>query len=413
MKNKTALFLFLAIPFLAMASGSALLYRVTYGLVFLVLLGYLWSRFNVRGLKAEVHRVTLQAQAGQWLEEKVVVHNTGWLPKFLLEVHHKTDLPGHNNRRVVHILPNSSITWIAKTLCQRRGLFSFGRVSVAAQDPFGLFSCQSSLGQPSNILVYPNTLELSDFLLPTGKALGGGYQQGRTDSSSPSAFGVREYVLGDSFSRIHWRSTARMRRLMVKDFDRELAGPSGEVWIMLDMQAEVQRGQGSESTSEYGITIAASIARKYMNANRGLGLIAWGDKHYFVPAQRGIQQWGRILEALALVQAQGQAPLAEVVSYTLEQMGPNAVAVVITSASRESLRAPFNLLGERKITPVAILLDAASFGGYGDSSTTVEWFTSAGVEAYVVRKGEGIEKALDSRMKGWSGTHGTAFMMNR
>lgn len=402
MKRKALLILFLVVPLLALATGSALLYRVSYVLGLLVALGYLWSRWNVRGLKAEVRRLTPEVQAGQWLEEMVVVHNQSWLPKFLLEVHHLTDLPGHINRRVVHILPHSSATFVGRNLCQQRGLFSFGLVHATAQDPFGLFSRQVRIGQPGSILIYPATLEIPHFLLPLGKVLGEGYLQGRTDRTSPEAMGVREYTYGESYSRIHWRSTARIGKLMVKDFDREPAGPSAEVWLMLDMQASVQEGQGVESTAEYAITIAASIAKKYLDANRAVGLAAYGERHYVLPADRGNQQWGRLWEALALVQAQGQLSLAEAVSSTLNRMGLNALAVVITSASKESLVAPFALLGERGIPAVAILLDGASFGGHRGSAPAVDWLASAGVEGYVIRKGEEMEKALDSRVQGWT-----------
>lgn len=413
MKNKTVLLLLLAIPIIALGTGSAMLYRVTYALAFLSLLGYLWSRFNITGLNVDVRQGTTNVQVGQWLEEIVVVQNKSWLPKFLLEVHHKTDIPGHHNRRLVHLFPHQSITWTTRTLCQQRGLFSFGAVNVAAQDPFGLFSSQISLRNPEPILIYPATIELADFMLPSGKILGEGYHQGRTDRSSPEAAGVREYVFGDSFGHIHWRSTARTGKLMVKDFDREPAGPSGEVWLLLDMQESVQSGDGAESTAEYGVTIAASLARKYMDTNRAVGLVAWGDKQYKLNAQRGEQQWGRIFETLALVRHQGKASLSEVISSTQEFIGPNAIAIVITSASKELLISPFTLLSERGIRPLAILLDASSFGGQEDSSATLSWLTSAGVETYVVKKGEEIERTLDSRLRGWAGKYRGSLVVRR
>lgn len=403
MRNKILLFLFLIVPILALATGSPLLYRASYILAFLVLLGFLWSRFGVKGLKGEAYRTTPYVQAGQWLEEKVVVRNGTWFPRFMLEAHHETDLPGHLNRRVVHVMPHASVGWVTRTLCMRRGLFSFGQLRVAAPDPFGLFSFPASLGQATPLLVYPATLELSDFLLPSGKIMGEGYHQGRTDRSSPDASSVREYVFGDSFGHIHWRTTARTGKLMVKDFDREPAGPSGEVWIVLDMQAGVRSGEGVESTTEYVVTIGASIAKKYIETNRAVGLMAWGDKQYVIPAQRGNQQWGRLQEALALVESRGQAPLNEVLSSSLDRIGPNAIAVLITPAARGVILAACSLLGEHGVRPVVIVLDAASFGGRGDTSPTITWLASVQVDTYVVRKGEGVERALDSRLRGMAG----------
>ena len=49
--------------------------------------------------------------------------------------------------------------------------------------------------------------------------------------------GVREYVDGDPLNRIHWMSTARRDRLMVKEFELD---PQSDVWIFLDAEREVQ-----------------------------------------------------------------------------------------------------------------------------------------------------------------------------
>ena len=45
------------------------------------------------------------------------------------------------------------------------------------------------------------------------------------------AAGVRDYQPGDPLNRIHWKSSARKDRFMVKEFDQD---PQGDVWILLD-----------------------------------------------------------------------------------------------------------------------------------------------------------------------------------
>jgi uncharacterized protein (DUF58 family) len=56
--------------------------------------------------------------------------------------------------------------------------------------------------------------------------------------------GVREYAPGDSFNRIHWPSTARAGRLIVKEFELD---PTADIWLFLDMQREVQAGSAWET----------------------------------------------------------------------------------------------------------------------------------------------------------------------
>ncbi|MEZ4612148.1 MAG: DUF58 domain-containing protein [Caldilineaceae bacterium] len=50
-----------------------------------------------------------------------------------------------------------------------------------------------------------------------------------------NAAGVRDYYPGDSLNRIHWPTTARMRRLMTKEF--ELI-PRRDIWLYLDLSRD-------------------------------------------------------------------------------------------------------------------------------------------------------------------------------
>src|SRR4029453_19147771 len=110
------------------------------------------------------------------------------------------------------------------------------------------------------------------FLLPRAGVAGGEDVKSRTYHVTPNVSTIREYQPGDSFNRIHWRSTARQNQLMVKEFELD---PPAEVYVVLDMQERVQQilaparsGRGprplseqriAESTEEYGVQTAASI----------------------------------------------------------------------------------------------------------------------------------------------------------
>ena len=47
---------------------------------------------------------------------------------------------------------------------------------------------------------------------------------------------MREYRPGDAFNRIHWPTTARTNRLMVREFELD---PTVDVWIVLDLHSDV------------------------------------------------------------------------------------------------------------------------------------------------------------------------------
>src|SRR5690606_17012240 len=126
-----------------------------------------------------------------------------------------------------------------------------GPISLRSSDPFGLFVHERVIDQTHDLVVYPAIMELSNFEIPLGELAGESRIQRRTQQVTPSASGIREWQRGDSFNRIHWRSTARAGRLMVKEFDLD---PTSDIWLVLDLEQRVQAGAGEESTEEYAVT---------------------------------------------------------------------------------------------------------------------------------------------------------------
>jgi uncharacterized protein (DUF58 family) len=202
---------------------------------------------------------------------------------------------------------------------------------------------------------------------------------------------VRDYSPGDSLSRIHWRSTARVGKLMVKEFDPDL---SDEVWIALDLNRGTPTGAGKESPIEYGITIAASLARKYLAAGTRLGLLAYGDKPYRIPADNGANHVWRIMESLALMKAEGSQTLTQVLHRERELFGSHTHLVIITYQMDSELRATLNR-STRGGKAILILIDRTSFEDGPQPPTFPEAQLSGNTGSiYVVRKGDKLGEAL-------------------
>ena len=137
---------------------------------------------------------------------------------------------------------------------------------------------------------------------------GGSLQGVRVQFSTPNVSSVRDYRPGDAFNRIHWPTSARTNRLMVREFELD---PTADVWIVLDLNADVHAGSGLESTEEYAVTAAASLARHLLDQGRAVGLVS---QTATLPADRGPRQVERILEVLALVRASSPLTLAALLS---------------------------------------------------------------------------------------------------
>src|SRR5258707_1286157 len=72
--------------------------------------------------------------------------------------------------------------------------------------------------------------DLPGLAVRRGRMPGGDALRRRTHYVTANAAGVRDYGPGGSFNRIHWRSTARRDRLIVKEFELD---PLSDIWIFL------------------------------------------------------------------------------------------------------------------------------------------------------------------------------------
>ena len=364
-----ALILLLA---LALVTGFQPLYWLLYLLVVGTVVGYLWAWLQSRGLETHVQELSPHPQVGQTVHLEVSVSEKLGLPRMGLRARLISEFATMEEEDFT-VSPRGTATWTVSGRCHHRGLNTVGSLAMVASDPSGLMQLECRVGRPQNILVYPATVELSR-TVAEGQSTGGEIgEAGQFIGHSPTATMVRPYTPGDSLTHIHWPTTARMSQLMTKEF--EGAGIN-EIWLFVDLQEDVQTGSGDDSTEEYSIKIAASLAKGLIGDGHAVGLVTQGDTLYrLAPRKDPDHLWG-LLRALALVRASGKTPLHTLMSHEGGNLGPGTVAMVIGPWPNRSIANLFNFLARRGILVVPIFLDTASFGRPSDS----RWFHDGRVE---------------------------------
>jgi uncharacterized protein (DUF58 family) len=383
--------LFVAALVIAFSTGFWLMARLANVILLVFPIAYIWSWLNLRGLEVAVERPNDRLQVGHQFDERITVTNRTWLTKLWLEVEDLSELPGHQARRVISLGPRSEKSWRMASECSRRGLFTVGPVRVTTSDLFGLFRRSRTFGVAQPVLVIPRAEGLPQFWAPPALLAGDSRVRRPAYSITPNAASVREYQPGDSFSRIHWRSTARTGELMVKLFELD---PASDVWIVLDLHGAVQAGRDDDSTEEHGVRIAASIARYFLYANRSVGFVASGAQLHFAEPERGIGQYARILEALALARAEGETPLADLLNNEGRRFGRRTTIVVITPSADDAWVGSLQILGARGVKMAAVVLEPRTFGGDGSALLVFSALAAAGVPTYMVKQSDDIVETL-------------------
>ncbi len=366
-------------------------------------LAFVWSRLSVRNLT--IRRVPLieHASVGELFSEQLTLANNSIVPKPWLEVLDFSTLPGHAAGQVVRVKSKGSVHWTAGSVCSHRGQFHLGPIRVRSGDPFGIFSRTVIAPDTMPILVWPIAISLPSFREPGG-LFSGGPQSGWSPFTSPSVAGVRDYVPGDPFNRIAWSATARTSRLMVKEFEQD---PVADVWVVLDLCGEVQRaatisGEPSQprrpatdywldSTVEYGVALAASICRTYLERGRSVGFIATCLQPIVLSPDRGTTQTARILDNLAVVSANGTQSLETALRAHETRFNRRVSLVAISSSLDERWGEELGRLASSGIATQAVMIQPETFDGIGSSLPLIGAMIARGVPVSTVAYGDRLE----------------------
>jgi uncharacterized protein (DUF58 family) len=161
--------------------------------------------------------------------------------------------------------------------------------------PFGIREYSRTLHVEGRLLVWPLTVPVGPVPPTGGEQLAEGSVSRNKVGSNGDVLGVRPYRRGDSPRRIHWGQSARHDRLIVC----ELQTNSRPVMqLVLDVASNSHQGTGRDSSREWAIRVAASLAKGWLEEGAQIGLVCG---RWVVPAASGLSQLQRIMDILAQV----------------------------------------------------------------------------------------------------------------
>jgi uncharacterized protein (DUF58 family) len=418
---RTVVIIGLVLLFLGLATSRTEFFTVFYAIVLVLILTYFWARLALSRVQLVRQTRARRAQVGSLLNETFTLRNRGIVRNMWLEVNDESDLPGHHASQIIsNLSAKAEYSWKIRTYCLERGRFRLGPITLTSGDPFGLFRIKYHLPHTSSMVVYPKTVTLRSFPLPIGMLPGGDALRRRTHYITTNASGVRDYEPGDPFNRIHWKSTARKDRLIVKEFELD---PLADVWILLDLWSGTHYGDRHvpevewddmevlirhttphfalpPSSEEYAICAAASIAQFFLRRDRTLGFMAIGQRREVMQADRGERQLEKILETLAVLRAQGNVPFEELLYRETPALPRGSTLILISPSPAPKWAQVARHLKRSGVYVSAVVLDVKSFGGPPGTEDVIAELAASGIPISVVRNGDQLEEALSTSMFG-------------
>ncbi|HBY94853.1 MAG TPA: hypothetical protein DEP84_13000, partial [Chloroflexi bacterium] len=233
-------------------------------------LGWWWARALRDGLLCRRAIYAPWVQVGDQLDQHFELINNSSVPALWVEIE-EGSLDAPPLRRIAAAGGGEQVRWRQEMVFWRRGHYRFGPLELCTGDPFGLFTVRLTIPDSHELIVHPPVLDvrLPPRSIPQGTAAGQTHGAIPSQQRAISTATVRAWQPGDPLSHIHWRTTARLEAPYVKSFERE---PSGDVWLLVDLDVSAHAGEPPESTLEYAVTLAASLAAGALAEGRAVGL---------------------------------------------------------------------------------------------------------------------------------------------
>jgi uncharacterized protein (DUF58 family) len=209
--------------FIAFNIQAGWLFVLDFLLMAFLLSSWLLPRLWIAG-SMSVERYAKPVFEGEETEVLLRIGNFSSLDKFFLLV--EDVFPALENNRTVSLflpkLPKKKIVELTyKAKAQKRGIYSFQPIFLKSIGPAAFFESKRKIACKGELIVYPSLESFPLFMqegAPSPFSSEKGLSFGKGDGED--FYGIREYAAGDSLRTIHWPSSAKAGKLMIRDMMR-------------------------------------------------------------------------------------------------------------------------------------------------------------------------------------------------
>jgi len=215
-----------------------------------------------------------------------------------------------------------------------RGRYQFSAPEISTRFPFSLMRRVRSLPISQSILAHPTQGVLDPnwrkFLkLPR---LGRIHRQSSSAGGDGEFYGLRDYRHGDPVRHVHWRTSAKRDKLVIRQFERE---ESQAIAILLDPWRSTKQLQNGNASLEIAVELVASIIVRVTKTERSVATLAVAEEQQpFIARIQTLNQTGAALDRLSTVTLPKVDGLMEAMRQTLRYTGGREPIVVVSARSR-------------------------------------------------------------------------------
>lgn len=284
----------------------------------------------------------------------------------------------------------------------KRGRFEFGQTAVRFLSRWSLAWCQTAVGEPTAVKVYPNLRRAREAELKAlgARSLVSAHRKTSWRGEGREFESLREYVRGDELRHISWTATARRGKLTTRQYQIER---DQTILIALDagrlMTARIDEETKLDSAVHAALALMSAAARGGDNA----GLMVFGRRiQKYLPPNRGREHMDAALEALHAVEPEMIEPsYARALEFVAANSKRRSLVVLLTDLVDEEgskeLLTSLKLLRPRHLPLVVTIADRDLKAVVRDAPETGEELFTQSVAEEIMHLREGALRLVESQ----------------
>lgn len=396
MRKNIVFMLFIILLISVLFIGGKMFYFLFYAYIFSFLIPLIHTFIIYKNITGSVNIPSKSIYVGDKLVISYTVRNLSkfTIPYIEIENNISKELTGEEIPKIVTTLNSRDyFTYNEELILKRRGYYPLGEIHVIIKDIFGFFTIKKKVTSKTSLLVYPIPTELNSFKITSIEQIGDMIIDNKAFEDKSRISSLREFREGDSVKAIHWKLSAKLDELIIKEFDNSA---DTNVIVFVDNYYELYKKDLNRRLEDKIVDISISVINYYLEHNIPVTFQAQdGEKTIEINGSKK-SDLKPFLEALAKFESNGTFNFETFMKKRMNIIRKGSTVVIITPNLDKSTGAQGLLLKSKNLNPLFIVVT------YNESSiglidaTVEKGLSREAIPIYILDYETNIKAALEA-----------------
>lgn len=296
---------------------------------------------------------------GNWISVALRFHNPASQDRKIDIYDHYPDNAEFENLPITITLPAKGwgeINYRIRPL--KRGNFKFNLTQIRIHSLMGFWKRNHYIGSESSVRVYPNFAAVMKFtLLAMDQRLSQiGIVKKRRRGEGQDFHQLREYREGDSLRQVDWKATARLSKLISRDYQEER---DQQIVFLVDCGRRMLSQDGQLSHFDHTLNAILLLSHVALRQGDAVGLMTFSGEERWLSPRKSISNINQILNTVYDLQPASYSPdYTSAASKLMAYQRRRALIILITNLrdeDTEDLMPAIKIMQKRHLVLLASL----------------------------------------------------------